>query len=269
MSHFDDQLLDAFAHTFYGYGNYNGAYWFIGIEERGNLFQDVEKRLLVWDSRGRSELDDVALFHKAIGYGSLFEKQPNKPDTPRLQPTWNKLIRILLSAAGRVSDNEDAAELTKLVREYQQTKLGRTQEESCLIELFPLPSQSSHAKDWIYGNYSSLDYCTNRKVYEEHFMSLRISHIKDLITQYKPPVVVFYSKKYLSCWEQIADMTFSDDASLDISMVQSKSTIFMIMKHPAYWTPGKTSAYFHNLGKNIASKRATINKNVSRETFLS
>lgn len=67
MNHFDDQLLDAFAHTFYGYGNYNGGYWFIGIEERGNSFQDVENRLSVWNSRGRPELEDVALFHKDIG----------------------------------------------------------------------------------------------------------------------------------------------------------------------------------------------------------
>ena len=30
---FDDLLLDEFAHKFYGYGNYGGQFWFIGMEE--------------------------------------------------------------------------------------------------------------------------------------------------------------------------------------------------------------------------------------------
>jgi hypothetical protein len=32
---FDDQLLERFMCTFYGYGNYRGAYWFVGMEEGG------------------------------------------------------------------------------------------------------------------------------------------------------------------------------------------------------------------------------------------
>ena len=32
---FDDLLLDEFAHNFYGYGNYGGQFWFIGMEEGG------------------------------------------------------------------------------------------------------------------------------------------------------------------------------------------------------------------------------------------
>ena len=40
--HFDDQVLDEFAHQFYGYGNYDGRYWFIGMEEGGgNSFAEV------------------------------------------------------------------------------------------------------------------------------------------------------------------------------------------------------------------------------------
>ena len=90
-----DELLDTFAHTFYGYGNYKGAYWFIGMEEGGGSFEDVVTRLSVWDHHGRLELEDVALFHNEIGYGSYFTKRP------RLQQTWNKLIRIVLSAEGK------------------------------------------------------------------------------------------------------------------------------------------------------------------------
>jgi len=30
VTHFDD-LLDALAHTFYGYENYKGGYWFVSV----------------------------------------------------------------------------------------------------------------------------------------------------------------------------------------------------------------------------------------------
>jgi hypothetical protein len=186
VNRFDDKLLAAFAHTFYGYGNYKGAYWFIGMEERGDSFQDVATRLFVWDRHGRPELEDVALFHNEIGHGYLFEKRP------KLSKTWNKLIRILLSAEGRLlSDKEDEAR-TERVREYQRTSLGRKQGQSCMIELLPLPSPSTKDEDWMYVEHSALDYCANRKVYKAHFMPLRANHIKERIAQYRPQVVVFY-----------------------------------------------------------------------------
>jgi hypothetical protein len=47
-------------HNFYGYGDYRGAYWFVGMEEGGSdSFDEVAKRLRLWDERGRRELEDV------------------------------------------------------------------------------------------------------------------------------------------------------------------------------------------------------------------
>src|SRR5713226_7016665 len=93
---FDDQLLTAFINHFYGYGNYDAKYWFVGMEEGGgNDFTEIVKRINAWDSRGRKELEDVAEYHKAIGITRLFDERP------RLQTTWNKMIRILLSAEGQ------------------------------------------------------------------------------------------------------------------------------------------------------------------------
>ena len=108
---FDDLLLDEFAHSFYGYGNYGGQFWFIGMEEGGgDSFAEVAKRLEAWALRGRREIDDVAEYLAAIGITHLHN------DHPKLQSTWSGLIRILLSSNGETPTTEQ-------VREYQRTSL--------------------------------------------------------------------------------------------------------------------------------------------------
>jgi hypothetical protein len=42
----NDELLEKRIETFYGYGNYQGKYWFIGMEEAGGEdFEDVNCRI--------------------------------------------------------------------------------------------------------------------------------------------------------------------------------------------------------------------------------
>jgi len=114
IERFDDHLLNEFAHGFYGYGNYSGDFWFIGTEEGGgNSFAEIAKRLSIWAKRGKREIEDVAEYHVEIGMTHFFN------DSPKLQPTWNKLIRILLSHDNQVPTTEQ-------VREYQRTVLGRS-----------------------------------------------------------------------------------------------------------------------------------------------
>jgi hypothetical protein len=92
---FDDQILDEFVKNFYGYGNYNGGCWFVGMEEGGGYsFAEIINRLDAWAKRGKCELEDLAKYHAEIGITRLFN------GSPQLQPTWNKLIRILLSSHG-------------------------------------------------------------------------------------------------------------------------------------------------------------------------
>jgi hypothetical protein len=192
----------------------------------------------------------VALFHNEIGYGNYFEKRP------KLQQTWNKLIRILLSAEGTLLSEKRDEVRKELVREYQRTLLGRAHGQSCLIELLPLPSRSTKPKDWMFAEHSALDYCANREVYKAHFMPLRANHIKERIAQYTPQVVVFYGVEYLSWWEQIADTPFFCDKTYGIRIAPRESTLFVIANHPV--TPGITNAYFHDIGQMIAYERAQL-----------
>jgi hypothetical protein len=112
----NDLLLETFINTFYGYGNYQGDYWFIGMEERGGGFEDINNRLNTWSSRGQHELEDVAKYHEAMGEFDLFGKKA------KLQRTWGRLIRIILAATLQDFNNEDNNED---IRNYQRNELGR------------------------------------------------------------------------------------------------------------------------------------------------
>jgi hypothetical protein len=149
----------------------NVTYWFIGMEEGGgDTFENVNKRLSEWNKRGRQELEDVAEFHMAIGLGELFN------ESPKLQPTWNKLIRMLLSTKGQQDIQMEQ------VQEYQRTLLGKAPDgENCLIELLPLPSPS--ISDWIYTRHSGLAQLADRRTYKKHYIDIRAKHIQERINQ--------------------------------------------------------------------------------------
>lgn len=237
---FDDQLLLAFISGFYGYGNYRAKYWFVGMEERGGELQkDIVQRLNAWDRRGRNELEDVVDYHREIGITHHFSEHAV------LQPTWNKIIRVLLSIEGREPTTAD-------IKDYQKNQLARTNGKSCLIELLPLPSPKANL--WLhYSKYSRLPFLKSRDDYVEHVKPQRIEHLKRRIDEYRPKTIVFYSKGYEKDWREIAGVEFKLTEPDDVEVGKSKETLFIITKHPV--TTGVTNAYFHKIGQMIASSK--------------
>ncbi|GBE94660.1 hypothetical protein [Nostoc cycadae] len=238
---FDDELLKKRIDTFYGYGNYQGNYWFIGMEEAGGDFKDVNNRINIWDKRGLKEIDDVAEYHIDIGWPSDF--QPGAA----IQPTWKGLIRIVLSAKGKEKINlED-------VRQYQIQELGRKDKETCLLELLPLPAPS--LKHWIYNQHSHLSYLFNRQIYESYCLEKRINYIAERIKEHKPEGVVFYGKLYEYSWREITKKITDIDFKLTSEgflICRTSQTMFVIAKHPVAF--GSTNQYFHNIGRAIAAR---------------
>ncbi|MEH1766977.1 hypothetical protein [Nostoc sp.] len=236
---FNDEFLEKRVDTFYGYGNYKGNYWFIGMGEAGGEdFQDIEKRINIWSNRGKCEIDDVAEYH--IDMGTWDEN---------IQPTWNKLIRILLSAKGTVNIHiED-------VLKYQINELARKDKETCLLELLPLPSPS--LKHWIYGEHSQLTFLSNKDTYKKYCLEKRINHISQRIKEHQPKAVVFYGIGFKDYWrritEKITDIEFSP-TSEGFLICQNTQTVFVIAKHPVAF--GVTKQYFHDIGRAIAAKIA-------------
>ena len=54
----DDRLLQAYMEGFYGFGNYAGAYWFVGMEEGGGADAAyVTAKINAWRDHGRHELE--------------------------------------------------------------------------------------------------------------------------------------------------------------------------------------------------------------------
>lgn len=182
VSTFDDALLEDFANQHYGFGNFQGGFWFVGMEEGGGeSFEDIERRLQTWRKRGRLELDDVAEYHMEMGITYLFRERP------RIQTTWGGLIRILLAARGETPT-------TDTIREYQRDRLGRATGETCLLELLPLPSPST--KHWLYGAHSKLPYLADRQAYRRALLTKRMAHLQGRIRQHQPKVVLFYGYVY-------------------------------------------------------------------------
>ncbi|HYW17863.1 MAG TPA: hypothetical protein VE956_00880 [Nodularia sp. (in: cyanobacteria)] len=238
---FNDELLEKFIETFYGYGNFQGKYWFIGMEESGGDFENIQKRIDIWSKRGKKEIEDIAEYHEALGYGESF-----KPGAKLDVPVWRSIIRIVLSAAGNENINiED-------VRTYQINELGRIGKETCLLELLPLPSPS--LKHWIYKDHSRLSYLSDRVHYENHCLENRINEISEKIKKHQPKAVVFYGIGYEYSWKKITK-TITDVEFLPTSegflTCRNSQTVFVISQHPV--ARGLTNEYFHNIGKLIAA----------------
>jgi hypothetical protein len=237
-----DHLLQAYRDTFYGYGNYKGRYWFVGMEEGGGgSVEEITKKLSAWKGRGRRELESFGEYSSETIISKYFT------DQPKSQATWNKLIRILLSIEGG-TPTLDA------VKTYQATHWGRSDSNNCLLELLPLPSPSMGK--WLYGHHSLIPYLSTREVYGNHLAEQRALHIKSRVDEYKPYVVVFYSFHgwYQQWWKLIAGVEFAkvsigeDKAYLG----SNEHTLFAIVKHPV--TKGISKDYFHQTGRLLAEK---------------
>ena len=240
----DDSLLYEYMETFYGYGNLDGKYWFIGMEDGSNgTITEIIHRLNHWKVRGKVTIDDLIAHHQQFGFQDFIG--PNA----RLQPTWNKLIRIALSAEGHDVH-------TEMVRAFQRTKLGTHNGNNCILELLPLPSRSTNT--WIYHQYSRIPELQSRECYRDKWMPKRAQSLQENIARHKPPYVVFYSvdPMYQVWWKKIANTTTEWHWIDGAQFANNEHTIFAITKHPV--AKGVTSDYFHTIGKNLVRERVRL-----------
>ncbi len=241
----DDVNLVKYIQKFFGYGNYDSDYWFVGMEEGGgNSFEEINSRLTHWVNGGEEELEDVAEYHQKFGMGYFFE------DNPKNQSTWNKLIRIILAKEGSKLDLVG-------VKSFQKTELARTNSNNCLIELFPLPSPSTN--DWLYHEISNIDYLKSRKAYKNYLINVRIKNIQEKIQYHSPKMVIFYGNntEYRKYWSLVANTLFMqvDIGGKTAYTAEKDGTLFIIVNHPV--SRGITNEYFHNIGKLATQKLAS------------
>ena len=238
MNHLlDDTVLTKFMNTFYGFGNYAGDYWLVGMEEAGvRTFNDIQKRLYQWQQSGSSELENLPTHGYAMGWGNRYFG-----DNPKWQPTWGKLIRLILTAQGQVGLN------TSNIKHFQKEHLGQHNCNHCLIELFPLPAQST--RHWIYTQHSKLPFLESRKRYLDHLAPSRIKHIQQRIEKHQPKAVIFYGWSYRDWWQEIAKRPFTKHENPKWLTTISNNTQYYVIDHPV--ATGVTNNYFEQIGTII------------------
>jgi len=237
MQQLNEDLLSDYMDSFLGYGNIQGSYWFVGMEEGGGkTCPEIAQRITQWENRGKQPLEDLFEYHLGINELRWFGRDA------RLQPTWNRLIRILLASKGMFPDKEQ-------VRAYQSAQLGRHENEVGLLELFPLPSQSRST--WIYPRCSRNLNLRSREEYERLIGPKRAQKFHNLILEHRPAFVIFYGLDHMDWWRKIAD------TRMKAMTVQKKTayfgrmdtTIFAAVQHPV--ARGITHAYFHEIGQML------------------
>lgn len=229
-----DSLIGNFITTFFGYGNLDSEYWYIGMEEGGgNHFREINQRMLTWDSMGSAVTVDLKEYHDAIGIDKFFT------DRPKLQKTWSRLIRIHLRLNHMPCTTED-------IRSYQKQFLGCAKGDNCLLELMPLPSPGIN--QWKYDRFSHLHYLRSRNDYWDHVLPMRIGRLRETIKRQNPKVVIFYgcSGKYLKAWSDIASLKFEKSSIKQLSICRSNQTLFAVCPHPV--ATGLTNDYYDSIG---------------------
>lgn len=248
----NDQLLEEFMHSFYGYGNLNSKIWFVGMEEGGgNNLEEVAARLKCWDNFGKPTLMDVAEFHNRLG-------EAHNPSITKYfgdknvcyQRTWGGLIKMIY-----YSQNNLGAKIEDR-KNYQASKFARAKSDECLLELFPLPSPG--VNKFHYNEWSGIPYLKSRTQYKDFLREIRTEKIKSLIAANKPRAVVFYSSSpgYTNSWSDISNIDFGEingdivegtnRKRLVIKSAKKDETLYIITHHPVY--RNLNSSYFERVG---------------------
>lgn len=251
----NDQLLEEFMHSFYGYGNLKSKIWFIGMEEGGgNDIEEVAARLKCWENLGKPTLMDVAEFHNKLAeaHNPSISKYFSDKNI-RYQRTWGGLIKMIYSSQNNLNAN------TEDRKNYQALKFARISSAECLLELYPLPSPGLNRFN--YNGWSRIPYLKSRKDYKDFLRNTRTEKIKSLIASYKPSVVVFYSssQEYLNAWSDISHINFGEISAdivegtsgkkLIIKSAKTDATLYIVTHHPVY--RNLNSSYFERVGALI------------------
>lgn len=238
--------IENFIKKFYGYGSFKDKYWFVGMEEGMSAktpeeqIKEFEHRLLCWENRDQRELEELKEYHRCLAKNCKNIDCFFENGKPPLQRTWSKLIRLQLAADGKKINNEE-------IRKYQRKGLP----ETCLIELFPLPSKS--IGEWIYSDYAKgrLSFLKSRKEYRAVISEQRISFIKEKIKEKKPKVVICYGWTYRNDYYRKLNNSWKDEEHFLEAKIGK--TLCFIIKHPV--SKGITNYYFEKIGKRISGSK--------------
>lgn len=218
---------------FLGYGNPCSDIWFIGIEEGVDASPENSENMKKRFKRTQGkEVIDIRKDMEGVK-----DHLPWLQPGAHLQPTWKRLIRILLIQELDSVDNET-------IREFQIKKFSTSNGNHCNLHLLPLPNPG--VDTWLYAEHSS-PYKT-RQEYEKHTLPKRIERFRDLIRQHEPKAIVSYGLSYRNQWKKIANEDFEEKEG-NLLFCRKNNTAFFMLPHPA--ARGYTNEKWSEFGRKI------------------
>ncbi len=203
--------------NFWGYGNLDSDVWFVGMEEGYNESNEIlfERFKATVHKAVFDIYDDLK-----VDPSHVYWFEENAPT----QPTYRPLIYIhrFLQTGTEPTIEE--------IREYQIRKFGRKTADHAVLELMPLPSKSIKETDWLYAN-SGVKGLSSRKEYLTEYKPARVRELHALIQQYKPKLVLFYSRTYLPDWQQIAGVPFEEVIQKKLHIAKDHDTLYAVVPH--------------------------------------
>ncbi len=199
--------------AFRGYGNPNGRFWFVGMEEGGGDSESLQIR-----ANKFANLEDLAESHRN------FESH----DMSRSISTW----RIMSAIVRRISGDSNWWD-NAVTKGYQMNQLGRLNGETYLTEVLPLPKRS--LADWPYGGIFDSPQHYFDKIFPSQLASLQIEYGD---SKPKPQFVFCYGKRYWPRHREIFNsVTFIPALEGKIHWGSNNSTMFILTNFFGYgWT---------------------------------
>lgn len=233
-----DDILSDYIERFWGYGDLAAPIWFIGMEEGGELDVDrFNKVLSRWKASGKPEVVDIC--PPEMSEANRWFASPKPP----IQRTWGKLIRATLNAIEEKVANEP-------IRRYQRDQLARPGGQTCLIELMPLPSPK--ITQWPYKDQSRLPFLVSRQAYMDHVYPQRIDKLQELVSEWTPKIVVFYSINYFNYWTEVVGPNGAWQDNELFKSITVGNTKFYCIQHPT--SHGVTNELYDQLGADMSKE---------------
>lgn len=235
----EDPRIRDYLDGFFGYGNLDGRFWAIGMEEGGDSSTIID-RVEAWEKLGRGATVDIKELHELIDQHHWFSVFAHS------QTTWQGVIKIVLAAMSTITPCELDT------KEYQRSRFARSDGDTAMLDLMPLPSPDS--KIWAYKSL----YPTRDK-YLNEMAPLRIGWIKQKIREHKPKVVIMLSKSYRDpYWNQVhyafKEVPYENgpfdkgNRKRTWLLGQTKATAYVICDHPAAQVPDR---YYAQIGAAV------------------
>ncbi|MBY0612140.1 MAG: hypothetical protein K2P80_08140 [Beijerinckiaceae bacterium] len=203
------------ARNWFGYGRWSAPYWFIGMEPGGENTHSYE----AWMQLGATELIDCRAHHLASN-----STRWHVGVHPPTQPTWRRLIQLLLGFKGERTDLDS-------VRIYQQNEWGSLEGETAVIWLSALQAKNMQSP-----------------VDRKDFRDERIATLRKRLETFVPTFVIFYGTTYRDYYEAIAGVRFNANG-----YAWNGSTLLMLVMHPTGQSSPKNGDWWSEKGIKLKS----------------